>query len=161
MVMSKIEAYFKIKNSKNAEEIKTTKEALAKYNRQEENTLKAISETDSDIVRKSLMSQLEKISINREQTEKTLSELQASGNAIIPKRPILQQIFKTAKQQFKNGSLKETKEIINVFVDKVTVGQDKIELKINLIPLISFKPGLQDSITITRKDLRGFCNKAS
>ena len=107
------------------------------------------------------MSQLEKISTNKEQTEKALSELQGLEKAIVPKRPLLKQLFKTAKQQFINGTLKETKDIINIFVNKITVGQDIIELNINLIPLIAFKPGLQDSVTITRKDLKGFSNKAS
>ncbi len=160
-VMLKLEEYFKSKNSKNTEEIKSMKMALTKYNKQEENILKAISETDSDIVRKSLMSQLEKTSVNREQTEKALSELQGLEKANLPKKPLLKQLFKTAKQQFINGTLKEAKDIINVFVDKITVGQDIIELNINLIPLIAFKPGLQESITITRKDLKGFSNKAS
>lgn len=160
-VMSKLEEYFKNKNSKNAEEIKIMKKSLTKYSKQEENILNAISETDSDIVRKNLMSQLEKISTNKEQTEKALSELQGLEKAIVPKRPLLKQLFKTAKQQFINGTLKETKDIINIFVNKITVGQDIIELNINLIPLIAFKPGLQDSVTITRKDLKGFSNKAS
>lgn len=159
-IMDRFKKYVQKRCKSNSADIKRLQSSLTDYKRQESNLLKAISETDSDIVRKSILSQLESVGIQKEQAERELSDMKANTTAI-PDKNVLKNLINTAKRQFLSGSLKETKEIINVFVDKIIVGIDNVDLKINLIPSFVCKPGFQDTITISRKELKRYKNKVS
>lgn len=138
--------------------------ALQAYQRQEANLLQSVTETENAEVRKVLLVQLEKLSEKKSQTEQLLKNINCSDKEL-PTKAILKELLQQTKRQFRKGTLQETKKLIDVFVDRVTIGIDEVELKLYLMPPVtdqSIPDKLcQEIITIDRNTLKNNRNKVS
>ena len=122
------------------------------------------STTESTEVRKLLLIQLETLSEKKSQAEQMLKSITCS-NKELPTKAVLKELLQQAKRQFRKGTLQETRKLIDVFVDRVTIGMDEVELKLYLMPPVTNQniPAklCQEVITIDRNKLKNIRNKVS
>ncbi|MBR4526047.1 MAG: recombinase zinc beta ribbon domain-containing protein [Acidaminococcaceae bacterium] len=164
VIMDRFKEYANQQNADSQGLIRQYKRSLQSYQRQEENLLQSVTETENAEVRKVLLVQLEKLSEKKAQAQQMLKSITCS-NKELPTKAVLKELLQQAKRQFRKGTLQETKKLIDVFVDRVTIGIDEVELKLYLIPPVTNQniPAklCQEVITIDRSKLKNIRNKVS
>lgn len=107
---------------------------------------------------------MEKLSEKKAQAEQMLKSITYS-NKELPTKAVLKELLQQAKRQFRKGTLQETKKLIDVFVDRVTIGMDEVELKLYLMPPVTDQnipvKLCQEVVTIDRNKLKNIRNKVS
>lgn len=128
------------------------------------NLLQSVTETDNAEVRKVLLVKLEKLSEQKAQAEQMLKSITCPRKEL-PTKAVLKELLQQAKRQFRKGTLQETKKLIDVFVDRVTIGMDEVELKLYLMPPVTEQnipvKLCQEVVTIDRNKLKNIRNKVS
>ena len=71
----------------------------------------------------------------------------------IPKKEELKQYFHKAQTCFRDKSLEEMQELIDMYVEKIIVYEDEIEVILNLVPLFYRKDFTRQVYKISRKKL--------
>lgn len=126
-------------------ELKALKVRKGKVDISIKNILKAIEASDSQV----LLQRLEELEKEREDVKEELSKKEAEQKPQIFDFKLVESTFNEAKRLFKNGSLPETKQLIGMFLDKVIIYEDRIEVIFNAVPFYYRKkyPKLKFSIT--------------
>lgn len=123
-----VSAYRKYHNSQDdnyTQEIKRLEKLIDSVNYKINNTTNAIASIGfSQALTDSLKSlENEKISLDIE-----LENVKAKARETTLTEDAILEAFRYAKSEFENGTLKGIKEIVNLFVDKVVVYEDKVEI---------------------------------
>jgi site-specific DNA recombinase len=164
IIMDRFKEYANQQNTDSQGLIRQYKRSLQAYQRQEANLLQSVTETENAEVRKVLLVQLEKLSEKKSQTEQLLKNINCSDKEL-PTKAVLKELLQQARRQFRKGTLQETKKLIDVFVDRVTIGIGEVELKLYLMPPVTDQniPDklCQEIITIDRNTLKNNRNKVS
>ena len=164
VIMDRFKEYANQQNADSQGLIRQYKRSLQSYQRQEENLLQSVTETENAEVRKVLLVQLEKLSEKKAQAQQMLKSI-ACPNKELPTKAVLKELLQQAKRQFRKGTLQETKKLIDVFVDRVTIGMEEVELKLYLMPPVTnqnIRAKLcQEVITIDRSKLKNIRSKVS
>lgn len=164
VIMDRFKEYANEQNADSQGLIRQYKRSLQAYQRQEANLLQSVTETENAEVRKVLLVQLEKLSEKKAKAEQMLKSITFS-NKELPTKAVLKELLQQAKRQFRKGTLQETKKLIDVFVDRVTIGMDEVELKLYLMPPVTDQnipiKLCQEVVTIDRNKLKNIRNKVS
>ncbi len=164
VIMDRFKEYANQQNADSQGLIRQYKRSLQSYQRQEENLLQSVTETENAEVRKVLLVQLEKLSEKKAQAQQMLKSI-TCPNKELPTKAVLKELLQQAKRQFRKGTLQETKKLIVVFVDRVTIGMEEVELKLYLMPPVTnqnIRAKLcQEVITIDRSKLKNIRSKVS
>ena len=95
--------------------------------------------------------------------EEQLKEACASLNIDIPDKQTLKIYFQVAKKQLRSGTILEIREIIDRFVEKITVYPDRIEIAFKLVPSAYsqnsedvLKTHAQNIAVLSRKKLKNY-----
>lgn len=126
----RINAFLKDKNSDVDLSMKSYEARLKEVTKQINNLVNVIAETGSKAVVERL-NELEKEKILIENQMEILNN--KISQATISKETIAI-VFGQAKKLFENGTLESSKKLIDLFVDKVIVYKDRIEIKLNILP---------------------------
>ena len=157
ILMERFKEYANNQNTESQAVIRQCRRNLQEYQRQEENLLNSVTETDNSEVRKVLLIQLGKLSDKKAKTEEMLKSISIPKNSL-PTKAILKELLQQAKKQFRKGTLDETKKLVDIFVDRVTIGIDSVEVKLYLMPPVNDqtipKEMLKEVISVDRKTLR-------
>lgn len=108
-----------------------------------------------------LIEKLTELENEKKQLEFSLSILTNDYNIQEVSLDELRQSFDNAKDLFKTGELKNTKKLIELYVDSVIIYEDYIELRAKVKPDISPHPAKDDDITGSNRNVLPFpCNGA-
>lgn len=94
------------------------------------NILKAIEVSES----RTLLQRLEELEKEKEVIDKEINKNEAKHKPQVFDYELVERTFNEAKTLFKKGSLPETKQLISMFVDKVVVHEDRVEVIFNAVP---------------------------
>ena len=73
----------------------------------------------------------------------------------IPDRNELKRCFLEAQSMFHDRHLDEMQQLIELYVEKVIVHEDEVEVILNLVPIL-YRQGFTEQVyTVTRLDLMG------
>ena len=145
-----VSAYRKYHNSQDdnyTQEIKRLEKLIDSVNYKINNTTNAIASIGfSQALADSLKSlENEKISLDIE-----LENVKAKARETTLTEDVILEAFRYAKSEFENGTLKGIKEIVNLFVDKVVVYEDKVEITLcygnDLLKLVADDYGKDNSL---------------
>ena len=67
-------------------------------------------------------------------TENQIETLNSKISQTVVSKETIINLFRKAKILFKNGTLESSKKLIDLFVQKVIVYKDRIEIKLNILP---------------------------
>ena len=129
------------------QEIKRLEKLIDSVNYKINNTTNAIASIGfSQALADSLKSlENEKISLDIE-----LENVKAKARETTLTEDVILEAFRYAKSEFENGTLKGIKEIVNLFVDKVVVYEDKVEITLcygnDLLKLVADDYGKDNSL---------------
>lgn len=94
------------------------------------NILKAIEVSES----RTLLQRLEELEKEKEVIDKEINKNEAKHKPQVFDYELVERTFNEAKTLFKKGSLPETKQLISMFVDKVVVHENRVEVIFNAVP---------------------------
>ena len=126
----RINAFLKDKNSDVDLSMKSYKTRLKDVTRQIDNLVSVIAETGS----KAVIERLNILEKERILIENQVETLNAKISQATISKETITILFGQAKKLFENGTLESSKKLINLFVEKVIIYKDRIEIKLNILP---------------------------
>lgn len=129
-LLGSINAFMANKNNEYDISKKSYENKLKEVSRQINNLVNVITETGSKAVIERLNSlEKEKVLIENqlENLDFELSQARISKETLVT-------LFKKARNMFENGTLESSKQLIDLFVDRVDVYKERIEIKLNILP---------------------------
>lgn len=149
---------FTLNNSSDmAENAAALKKEISRLNGKISNLTNVIAETGNA----SLVTALSKLEDERDDLTEKLEVLTEKMKAVkIPDEEI-NAAFVKAKAMFQSGTLAETRQLINLYVEKVVVYPDKIDLRINMINFVSNILSAGDNAQLSKIPAEGFAEDKS
>ena len=96
--------------------------------------IKQLSNTNSVAVTQGIEAEVDEIAEKVTVLEEQLKEARAALNVDVPDKQTLKIYFQIAKKQLRSGIISEIREIIDRFVEKITVYPDRVEIAFKLVP---------------------------
>ena len=90
----------------------------------------------------------------KKETEEAYDKEKAITKIAIPTKKEIKQFINKAKDQFKNKTLDELHDLVQLIVEKVVVYKDYVEITYNLIPGINQSENMKNHVKISREQLR-------
>ncbi|MBQ3562304.1 MAG: recombinase family protein, partial [Clostridia bacterium] len=126
----RINTFLKDKNSDVDLSMKSYKTRLKEVKRQIDNLVSVIAETGS----KSVVERLNELEKEKILIENQIETLNAKISQATISKETISILFGQAKRLFENGTLESSKKLIDLFVEKVIIYKDHIEIKLNILP---------------------------
>ena len=139
-IIDRYERALQKRNEEGALKLKQDKKLLKELERKIENVLRMI---EDGLGSKSLMERLDKLESEKEDLAYKLAIEESRIASVKVDKNQLKLLFNRAKDMFKAGTLDATKQLIDLFVDRVTVFSDSIVVKYASAPFV-----LDDESTI-------------
>lgn len=162
-VAEHFQAYIEQMESDTNNKIKSIRRSLQEYGSKKKRLIKRLANTDSTVVIDGIESEIEEISEKVSSLECELDEAQESLNLNVPDKQTLKIYFQVARKQLRSGTIPEIREIIDRFVEKITVYPDRIETAFKLIPSAYsqnsedvLKTCAQNIAILSRKNLKNY-----
>lgn len=157
------QAYIEQMESDTTNKIKSIRRSLQEYESKKKRLIKRLSNTDSTAVIDGIESELEEISEKMSSLECQLEEAQKALSVNVPDKQTLKIYFQVARKQLRSGTIPEIREIIDRFVEKITVYPDRIETAFKMIPSAYsqnsedvLKTCAQNIAILSRKNLKNY-----
>lgn len=125
-----VNAFLSDKNSDVDLTKKSYESKLKEISRQIDNLVSVIAETGS----KAVISRLNELEKEKILVENQIETLNSKISQAVVSKETISGLFRKAKMLFKNGTLESSKKLIDLFVEKVIVYKDRIEIKLNILP---------------------------
>ena len=123
--------YHSAQNSTYTNRLHSYKDDLKRVNRQIENLLDAIAEGRDGTGSQALAGRLKKMETDKAGLEHKMALLQEEMNATTITEEAIAATFTYAKELFNKKDMHNMQEIVNRFVDKVTIYADRVEVSYN------------------------------
>ncbi len=90
----------------------------------------------------------------KKETEKSYEEEKALVQVTIPTKKHLTMFFNKAKEQFRNKTLEELHELVDLIVEKVIVFKNHVEITYNFMPGVTQDEYMKTHVKVTREEIR-------
>ena len=110
--------------------------------------------TDNPNLQKRLDKRIKKKDKLKKETEEAYDREKVLTKITIPTKREIKQFINKAKDQFKNKTLDELHDLVQLIVEKVVVYKDYVEITYNLIPGINQSENMKNHVKISREQLR-------
>ena len=152
-IVAKYEAAVKKKDETATTALRNMKKELAEIKRKSSNIMDSI---ESGLATKALLRRLNDLDAQEQAlTEKIAIEEGRSATPTIDTKKVEALFFK-AKELFKRHELDATKRLIDIFIDRITVYNDHIDVRYSLLPFVPEKDTVDIIQTIPINDLRHY-----
>ena len=163
-VADRFQDYAKQKEQDSNNEITRLKQSLQKYEASKKRLIKRLANTESSAVIAAIETEVEAIT-EKEASLKLQIEEALSKKVALPDKDTIKVYLQIAKKQLMTGTLPEIREIIDRFIEKITVYPDRIEVTFKLIPPSCYQNSecfntyAQNVVILDRKELKKYRQK--
>lgn len=152
-IVAKYEVAVKKKDEAATTALRNMKKELAEIKRKSSNIMDSI---ESGLATKALLRRLNDLDAQEQAlTEKIAIEEGRSATPTIDTKKV-EALFLKAKELFKRHELDATKRLIDIFIDRITVYNDHIDVRYSLLPFVPEKDTVDIIQTIPINDLRHY-----
>lgn len=154
IIIAQFEEYLRKKN----EEMSQTLHRLENETHAIDAKLENLSDVLADGVdrkqRSMILSKMEKLEDEKTALQSYIAQEKATIALDIPDKKELEGYFRKAQEMFRAKTLDEMQQLIDLYVEKVIVNEDEIQVILNLVPLFYRQSFTNDLRLISRKKLR-------
>lgn len=154
IIIAQFEEYLRKKN----EEMSHTLHRLENETHAIDAKLENLSDILADGVdrkqRSIILSKMEKLEDEKTALQSYIAQEKATIALDIPDKKELEGYFRKAQEMFRAKTLDEMQQLIDLYVEKVIVNEDEIQVILNLVPLFYRQSFTNDLRIISRKKLR-------
>lgn len=115
---------------------------------------KALVESETSHQRQIALEEMERLDKEKADLQGRIEQEKASLELDIPDRSELEECYRKAQEMFKARALKNMKALVDLYVEKVIVHEDEVEVILNLVPLLYRQNFTNDTRKIKRNRLR-------
>ena len=153
-IRESFETYVSAQNAGRIAEAKRLRAKIQGLEQKEKNILNTIAEGTTKQVREIMLSKLDEMASDKVilQEELTVKEREYSIDA--PSKLELESCFEEARKMFSAKTLSAMKNLIDLYVEKVIVYEDEVEVILNLVSFIYRRDFTRKVIRINRKNLK-------
>ncbi len=154
IIIAQFEEYLRKKN----EEMSQTLHRLEKETHAIDAKLENLSDILADGVdrkqRAIILSKMEKLEDEKAALQSFIAQEKTTLALDIPDKKELEGYFRKAQEMFRAKTLDEMQQLIDLYVEKVIVNEDEIQVILNLVPLFYRKSFTEQSYAISRGELK-------
>ena len=154
IIIAQFEEYIRKKN----EEMSQTLRRLEDETRGIDTKLENLSDILADGVdrkqRNMILAKMEKLEDEKTALQSYIAQEKATLALDIPDKKELERYFRKAQEMFRAKTLDEMQQLIDLYVEKVIVNEDEIQVILNLVPLFYRKTFTEQSHEISWDDLK-------
>lgn len=154
IIIAQFEEYLRKKN----EEMSQTLRRLENETHTIDTKLENLSDVLADGVdrqqRGIILSKMEKLEDKKTALQSYIAQEKAALALDIPDKKELEGYFRKAQEMFRAKTLDEMQQLIDLYVEKVIVNEDEIQVILNLVPLFYRQSFTNDLRRISRRQLR-------
>ena len=155
-ITAKYEAAVKKKDEVAVSALKTMKKELAEIKRKSSNIMASI---ESGLATNALLKRLDALYIQEQELAEKIAVDEAHSKAPSIDIKKVEALFYKAKELFKRHELDATKRLIDIFIDRITVFNDHIDVRYSLLPFAVEKDAVNFIQTIPINDVRHYKRK--
>lgn len=159
MVLDQFQMYIRKKNMEKSETLHRLEKMIQDCEKKQGNLSDILAEGVDKLQQGILLSKLEKIEHDKLELQGRLEQEKAALDIDVPDKRELEECFIKARMMFREKSLDEMQQLINLYVEKVIVYEDEIQLILNLVPSFYRHDFTRNLHVISRKDLRDIQRK--
>ncbi len=153
-IIDKFQEYITQKNAAANSVLTNLEMNIKAFDKQMEALADKFIVTDNPALLKRIDDRIREIDNKKKEAVLEYEKEKASIGIKVPSKPKMLLYIKKAKEQFKTKTLDELQDIINLYVDRVIVHKDSIDIILNLVPKEFQQEFTKTHIHITRSELR-------
>lgn len=155
-IVAKYDAAVKKTDEVAANSLKNMKKELAEIKRKSSNIMGSI---ESGLATNALLKRLNALDIQEQELSEKIAIEEAHSTAPTIDTKKVEALFYKAKELFKRHELDATKRLIDIFIDRITVFNDHIDVHYSLLPFAVEKDAVEFIQTIPINDVRHYKRK--
>ena len=156
-LIKEIQDYVESQNLENNAALQRLRDNLSKIEEKENNLAEILAnDISSDTQKRILLQKLDELDSKHKKILEEIESKQKDVSLDVPTLEDVKKCFAKAKKLFRKKELAEQQSLINMYVEKIIVYEDEVEIILNLIPFIYQKIFSRYKKYINRKGLRDF-----
>lgn len=152
-ILRDFQRYMREKNVERQEKLRRLERLIQECQKKQANVAEILAEGVDRSQRGVLLAKIEQIETERLGLQERWSQEKAELDLDVPSLEELERCFEKARQMFRNRTLEEMKSLIDLYVEKVVVFEDEIQVILNLVSSIYHLDIPREVSTITREAL--------
>lgn len=136
IILRDFQRYMRDKNVKRQEKLRQLERLIQECQKKQANVAEILAEGVDRSQRNVLLAKIEQIETERLGLQEKWNQENAELELDVPSLEELERCFEKARQMFRNKTLEEMKILIDLYVDKVIVMEDEIQVVLNLVSSI-------------------------
>lgn len=153
IIIQKFEDYMKEKNKEMSDTLRRLEIQIKEIDAKLENLSDILADGVEKRQRTIILSKMEKLEDEKIGLQGYVAQEQAALELDIPDKEELRRCFLQAQSLFRDRSLEEMQQLIDLYVEKVIVHEDEVEVILNLVPFFYRKNFTEQVHVISRKSL--------
>ena len=153
IIIQKFEDYMKEKNKEMSDTLRRLETQIKEIDAKLENLSDILADGVEKRQRTIILSKMEKLEDEKIGLQGYVAQEQAALELDIPDKEELRRCFLQAQSLFRDRSLEEMQQLIDLYVEKVIVHEDEVEVILNLVPFFYRKNFTEQVHVISRKSL--------
>ncbi len=154
IILERFQKYLKEQQTAKNETLRRLSKEIETIEKKQNNLTNIIADGLSDKQMQSiLLQEIKKLDVQKDALSLRLHQEEAALQVERPDRKILEKCFQKARQLFRSRQLKEQQELVNLYVEKIIVYPDQVEVILNLISLSLQQDYARIDAVITRTQL--------
>ena len=155
IVIERFQSYLKEQQTAKNEMLRRLSKELREIETKQENLTDILADgTDDKLEQSILLQKVKKLEVQKETLKQRIRQEEASLHADMPDKQTLEKYFRKAQELFRSRKLEEQQELINLYVEKIIVHPDQVEVILNLISLSLQEDYARDTSYISRGKLK-------
>ena len=154
IIITKFEEYLREKNEAMSQTLRRLEGEIHAIDTKLENLSDALADCADKRQRGIVLAKMEKLEDERTALQSYIAQEKATLALDIPDKKELEGYFHKAQEMFRAKTLDEMQQLIDLYVEKVIVNEDEIQVILNLVPLFYRQKFTDDVRHISREMLR-------
>lgn len=156
-IIDKFQAYIKEQQLEKNEALRRCAKAIAAIAVKQDNLSEVLADGTADrLERGILLQKIKKLELEKIGLQEKLEKEKAAMMVRIPDKKALESCFLKAQRLFRSRKLEEQQALINLYVEKIIVHKDQVEVILNLVSYVYRKAFTQMIYYMSRKELHEF-----
>ena len=159
IVQKNFREYVSQKNAERDSELRRLEERIRNCEKQQRNIADILAEGVSKSQQAVFLQKLDEIAEDKLKLQEKLEQVKRELDIDIPSQKELEKYFAKAREMFRKKTLSEMKQLIDLYVEKVLVYEDEIQVILNLVPFF-YRHDFTQEVRRIRRDRLKPCKRS-
>ena len=156
-IMSQFQEYMRHRDADANAEVKRLVKKVQQIDTKVNNLVEILAEVGSNAFQKgAILEKLDTLERDKASIQSKIDGEKERLESRVPTKKAIMDSFIEARRLFKSQSLEEMQQLVDQYVDKVIVYEDRVEVSLSLIPFIPVNDITKEQCSVGRDDVKNF-----